>query len=330
LINIFAFSKILNKSLYLFCLLFFIHIVSPIQAKVFDFNLLKEKSRHHKFTAHSPSQINFYTKEAINYLDDLAIPFNNLKCAANDDFCWWVLFHVSIGESGNKQMKKFATSVPFNYHKNVFAGESHIAQYSAYWLLKRLPLNTILTDSQTINEYILRRDWVRDFWQNEDKEPSWYFMVNRFYTRLPQVSPVYPNTERACQGGHYLVGLSTQKHLYKPLFDYELRDYYFRLKQTIQTFKPQDLHNPVKADLISHGMETLCLSGHRELIDESIFYTSLYLVQTYSLEIERERKKYTSPEAFLKGNRELAYSTAELLGHFRNGLKVCAGFEKQL
>jgi len=314
--------------LYLAYLLIVINIISPLEAKVFDLSLLKEKTKQQNLPNQASSQIKFYTKEAISYLDELAIPFNNLKCEKNDEFCWWVLFHTSIGGSGNKQMQNFATSVPFNYTKNVFVGESHIAQYSSYYLLKKVSLNTVLKSGETLNEYIINRDWLKDFRQNADKEPSWYLIVNHFYKSLPEISPVY-NTERACQGGHYLVGVSTKKNIYQSLFDYELRDYYYRFKQAAQTFTPADLYNPYKADLLTHGLETLCLSGHLELIDEQLFYANLLLLQTYSIEIEKERKKYNTPEAFVKGNKELAYSTGEILGHFRNGLRVCSGMERQ-
>ena len=328
MINILAVLQIRRNLLCGVCLFIFINIFAPLKAKVFDLQALRDKTRHQNLDNRSSLQIKLYTKEAINYLDELAIPFDNLKCAKNDKFCWWVLFHTSIGASSNKQMQKFAVSVPFNYQKNVFVGESHIAQYSAYYLLKKVSLNTPLQSGQTLNEYIINRDWQKDFRQNADKEPSWYFMVNHFYRQLPEINPVY-NTERACQGGHYLVGLSTKKNIYPALFNHELRDYYFRLKQAAQTFTPADLYNPYKADLLTHGLETLCLSGHLELIDEQIFYANLLLLQSYSVEIEKERKKYNTPEAFVQGNKELAYSTGEILGHFRNGLKICSAVQKQ-
>ncbi|MDX1920666.1 MAG: hypothetical protein SFU25_08045 [Candidatus Caenarcaniphilales bacterium] len=276
-----------------------------------------------------PNEIRIYTAQAIRYLDGVSQKFSNLSCSVNDDFCWWFLLHVKIGEKGSRPMLEFARSVPIfgkprlrNNIENIFPGESHVFQYPAYWLLKGVPTNTLLRNGQTIEEYILNRDWERAFTKSSDKEPSWYWIGKAFYPQLPAFEEQFDPKEVACLGSHFLVGLSQSKRQ-SPVYTRYLEDYYYRLKQAMRVSPEIALKDPFKADLLMHYMETFCLAGRPDLIDKESFFYTLKFMEAYTKEFNREFAKSSSINSFVKADSEMAYATAEMLGHFRNGLRVC-------
>lgn len=271
------------------------------------------------------SKIREFTNEATGYLDRVAKNFDTLNCPVDDHFCWWFLFHIKIGESGSGPMTEFARSVPVKKANDSFVGEAHIFQYPSYWAIKGVKSSTKLKSGASIEDYVYSKDWLWLFANSPDPEPSWYLMGKHFYPDLPEVSASYRG-ETACLGSHYLVGLSSN-NANPALFKLKLNDYYERLHKAMQSPPEEAFKDPFKADLIAHAMETFCLSGRADLIDEETFLYTLKYLEVYSNEFDREIGRHTSLNDFVKRDSEIAYATAEMLGHFRNGLKVCAGIE---
>lgn len=309
--------RFFQNCFFFLCLLFYFFINSLSVEAIGDLKPAKVTK---------PNEIRVYTRQAISYLDSIASRFNHLNCRLEDDFCWWFLFHLKIGEQGSRPMTEFARSVPFlnkvGLTGNIFPGESHVFQYPAYWLLKGVPTNTILRNGRTVDDYIFSRSWDKVFKNSSDKEPSWYWIGRHFYPQLPQFQEHFDSDEVACLGSHYLVGLS-QEHRSNPVYGEYLEDYYYRLKQAMRVSPEIALKDPFKADLIMHYMETFCLSGRPDLIDQESFFYTLKFMEAYSKKLNREYPKYLTQNDFVRPELEIAYATAEMLGHFRNGLRVC-------
>jgi hypothetical protein len=274
-------------------------------------------------SSHGPAY--YDSLEAVSYLDKIAKNFDNLHCSSKDEFCWWFLFHIRIGDSGSQSMQRFAEQVPFQ-NSGHFMGEAHVFQYPAYWLMKRVNRSTNLQTGQTIDQFVKNRNWPEVFRNSKDKEPSWYLIGQKFYPSLPKVSPLY-SKEASCLGSHYLVGLSIDESN-SLIFDKQLNLYINKLRNVTQYDADEAIYDPFKADIVVHAPESLCLSGRRDLIDSDLFYYNLEFLEAFSNEFEKGFSKVNSPESFVKADSSIAYLTASVLGHFRHGLKVCAGIQQ--
>ena len=127
---------------------------------------------------------------ALKYLEQDAKYFAGLKCSRNDEFCWWFLFHIRIGDSGSHSMRKFITQTPISNTGNL-TGEGHIFQFPAYAILKGVSLDTELSNGLTLEEYIQNQDWLYKFQTSQDKEPSWYLIGQSLYSDLIPIQTAY-------------------------------------------------------------------------------------------------------------------------------------------
>jgi hypothetical protein len=272
----------------------------------------------------SKGQVANQVYSTLDHLNSLAAAFNGVQCAQSDKLCWWFLFHLAIGDSGNKSMQRFADQVPIST-QGIFTGEAHVFQYPAYWALKGVSPKTKLRNGQSLNNYIYQRNWLRAFAGNKDKEPSWYLIGQKFYRQLAPVTAVYYD-EKACSGSHYLLGLSASG-TNSALFYQQLFNYKNELKQVFYYPPEQALINPKQADLITHSLEALCLSGQREAIGGEQFVYTLHFLEHFYAIFSQQMVQAGDAQEFLKGNTDIVVLTADLLGHFRYGLKVCANLE---
>ena len=328
--NDISFEKQMKKrawDLVWFCL-FFITIcfvtlgsVTPLEAKE-DFAPTNKQTRSLKAF-----------NDNLAYLDRVARKFDSLSCAKNDVFCWWFLFHIRIGNTGSESMTRFAQKAYLSDDLDsdgfLFIGEGHIFQYPAYWLLKGVKSDTLLRAGYTFQDLIQNTDWPYIQQISADKEPSWYLMGRRFDSTLPKISPRYRGN-LACGGSHYLVGLSVNPR-HEELFEQELAEYMQNIDDAIQSFSETGMLDRQQSDLIAHAMETLCLSGRQDLISADLFWVSMAFTKQFKSDFESSFtaniNSNNSINAFVTPNHEIAYITAEMLGHFRNGLKVCYGIE---
>lgn len=277
-------------------------------------------------SSHVQAKIKLSTAQRINvaleYLDKDAEYFNHLKCSPMDEFCWWFLFHVRIGDSGAAPMQRLSSQIPISLNGNL-KGQGHIFQFPAYWLLKGVPPDALLTNGQTIDEYIKNTNWLYNFEISSDKEPSWYLIGQNFYPELYNISAEFEGP-LACGGSHYLVGLYAAGE--KQIFKKQLKIYLRNLEQAIEYTPEQVLADPHKADLIMHSFETLCLTGNRELIQEKLFSYNLLFLNHFQRQFDNLINSQASlqPKDLQNKNEDLAYALADMLGHFRYGLKICA------
>ncbi len=272
-------------------------------------------------------------QDNLAYLDRTAHKFDSLSCAKDDVFCWWFLFHIRIGDTGSEPMARFAQraylSDDLDSNGFLFIGEGHVFQYPAYWLLKGVKPETLLRAGYTFEDLIQNTNWPYVRQVSSDKEPSWYLIGRHFDSKLPRISPKYRGNI-ACAGSHYLVGLSVDsRHI--ELFDQELAEYMQNIDYAIQSFSETGLLDRQQSDLIAHAMETLCLSGRQDLISPDLFWVSMEFTKQFKSDFESSfavsLRSSNSLNGFVTPNHEIAYMTAEMLGHFRNGLKVCFGIE---
>jgi hypothetical protein len=265
------------------------------------------------------------TRSAIASLDETSHYFDDLRCSPYDSFCWWFLFHLSIGETGNKAMRHFAQRVPYKAD-GTFVGEAHVSQYSAYWFLKGIPSDTTLSTGETFNEHMYSTDWKNLFRQSTDKEPSWYLISEAFAPDLPKISPRYEK-EKSCMGSHYLIGLYADKSNRK-LYESYLQDYYYRVYEVLNVHPSQALTDETKSDLILHSFESFCLTGQKHLISKELFYYSIDLLNLYLKQLKQKMDQYPDPNSLIANDSEFIFLSGEVFGHFRNGLKVCSGVEQ--
>jgi len=304
--------------LWVACFFIFYAVCSGAEVQKYSYSQFPESKKN---TTSPKDKIRALTQEAILELDEIARVFDDLRCAADDHFCWWFLFHVRIGERGPTAMTQFVRSLPLNQPGRNFVGEAHLFQYPAYWAIKGVNPNTRLKSGLTIADYVYERNWAWDFATGADKEPSWYLMGRHFYPDLPNVSAQHKD-EKACLGSHYLVGLSVNKK-HRKLFELELDDYYQRLLEAMKGSPEEAFRDPFKADLIAHAMETFCLSGRVDLIDRQMFMYALRYLDVFKREFKQEFNN-SDVKNFVRADSEIAYATGEMLGHFRNGLRVCS------
>ncbi len=262
---------------------------------------------------------------AVKFLDSKAAKFQEIECSEKDLFCWWFLFHINIGNPGSSSMQGFAENIKV-LPNGKFTGEGHLFQYPAYWLLKGVPPETELSNGESLIEFIESEDWQKNLYLANDKEPSWYLIGERILPSLPRVDTNYSD-ETACMGSHYLVGLYAQNPD-SPLFRLELEKYKELLDEVMQTSPEEALSQPGKADILIHSFETLCLVDQRQIIDAKFFNYNMRFLEAFSRLINRDLRNASSPEQFVNSRSETAYLTAGMLGHFRYGLRVCAGFER--
>lgn len=284
-------------------------------------------------------------QEAIDFkLVEMANYFKSLKCGLSDHVCWWFLFHLAIGESSNDLMTKFAQKVPLRFSKELgygsFAGEAHIAQYPAYWLLKGVKLNTLLDSGQSIKDYLNNTPWEkvhidtisRTNTYNVNEELSWYWMAQALYPQLPVLTQS-THFESACGGGHHLSGLYFAQ---SPEFDDELEEFMQKINTMVLSknippaYQNYPYYELYKFYVLSHAFESLYLSKQQALIDDKLVDKAIKHIEAIYKHFLAVKVQVESPEQFLetiKADGTSHYYYGDTLGHFRFGLNLCSGKE---
>ncbi len=194
--------------------------------------------------------------------------------------------------------------------------------------MKKVPINTTLKNGETLENYIFSRNWLELFEDNLDKEASWYRVGQIYYPELPNVSVHLSKSEMSCLGSHYLIGSSLHPRKYAKQHKSLLKEFYFNLQNLVHSQNPTEaLHNPLSSDLIVHSYETFCLSNRKDLIDRKFFFYSLKYIEKFAQAFEQNFSGENSALDFIQTKSEIAYTTAEVLGHLRYGLKVCSAME---
>lgn len=284
-------------------------------------------------------------KQALGRLDEMGKYFSDLKCAKNDLPCWWFKFHVAIGETGPQSMTRFAHEVPLFYRPEFayghFAGEAHIAQYPAYWKMKGISEQTVLSSGQTLQEFIFQTPWEKIYYDtlhrthpvNINEELSWYSVLRSYH---PELKNIQQNTafESACAGGHHLTGLYYANDL---RYGAELNEFNGKVQDLIlakelpPAYKSYPYVDLLRFYVLSHLFETYYLTHNKALVDDELVDKAVAHINTIYKYFIAGKAKFNTPEEFvaeIKSGGFSLYYYGDTLGHFRYGLKLCAGMEK--
>jgi|GEM_PF-4922964 len=299
-------------------------------------NQEKIKLQNHK------QKLLFKLAREIRELDFLAKDFLDLECKNNEDFCWWFKFNLALGETGKKEISKFARSVPFYFYRDLnygsFLGEAHIFQYPAHFLIKGIEPNLKLKSNQTIKEYLEFTNW-RNVFQDAmlGKHPkytnwelSWYWLGRKSsgLSSLGQIEAnFFKNGTLACDGAFYLAGTS-----YYNQSDFERYALVFedKIKEMLINFPEarQFDRKLYEFFLVSYLLEGYSLAGKQNLISEETLDYVIKFTQNFRKKFYLKTKTYTSSREFLEKDQEFAYFTTCVLGHLRYGAKLYLGIEK--
>ena len=279
--------------------------------------------------------------KSMQKLDEMANYFKKLKCGLSDNVCWWFLFHLSIGEPDTELMTKFAQKVPLRFSSELgygsFAGEAHITQYPAYWLLKGVSLNTNIDSGQSIKQYLNSTPWEKVYTDtvnktntyNVNEELSWYWMARSVY---PSLKPLEQTSsfESACGGGHHLSGLYFSQ---SPEFTTELNEFMSKVhtmvlsKNIPKAYKNYPYYELYRFYVLSHAFEGLYLTKQQALIDDRLVNKAIEHIETIYSHFLQTKATVNNPQEFfeyIKSDGTSHYYYGDTLGHFRFGLNLCS------
>ena len=283
-------------------------------------------------------------KKELLELDILAKSFLDLNCSTIEqtDFCWWFKFNLALGETGSQKIREFAQSVPVYFYPepgySVFAGEAHIFQYPAHFLLKGLRANLQLDSGESLAEYVEQTNWQSVFEdasiglhpQYTNRELSWYWLGRASYSKkkLRQIEAnLLQNSPLSCDGAFYLAGLM----YYKPE---EFKRYAWafqeKIKKMIADFPEarQFDRRLYQFFLATYLLEGYSLAGKEELVSKETIAYLIKFIRNFRKEFEQRKKNHASAESFIENDPEFAYVSTCILGHLRYGAKVYLGIEK--
>ncbi|HEY9886493.1 MAG TPA: hypothetical protein V6C96_04455 [Vampirovibrionales bacterium] len=297
-------------------LLFFIFTLFTCSLQVSSGSLFKQK------------QVFQSSIQALNYLDQIALYFEELECERSDAFCWWFKFHKSIGDNGPRSSIEFANSVPSKANSKFntfFVGESHVFQYPAYWLVKGVPLSTKLSSGKTLKQFIEEHNWEQLLQKEED---SWYQLGN-YFLKQPSSNSTTLNSDNinyACGGSHKIIASYLTS---KSSFQKELNEFLAKLEKGKDSHPSVILNKPQIIDPFFHSFEVLCSTINEDKFSLEQIQYHFNLLQAFSSEFERSFTSSASLKSFINEENEIAYTTAEMLGHYRYGLRLCINSTKE-
>ncbi len=283
-------------------------------------------------------------QEAINKLDKMSAYFSNLQCKPDDAQCWWYTFHLAIGDTGPASMTRFAQKVPYkNFDKlgyGSFKGEAHVAQYPGYWLLKGVNTNTKLRSGSTLNEYIKNTPWSKVYTDtvkkinpvNINEELSWYWITRSFYPQLKKLEQT-THFEDSCGGGHHITGMYYNN---TPESKNELKGFMKKINGLVLSDTvPPEYKNYPYVDLyrfyvLSHAFESLYFTRNENLVSPKLVQKAVEHTNLMYGYFQNGKAQYADPENFFEKIRSEGYAIyyyGDTLGHFRYGLKICAGVD---
>lgn len=346
----------------------FLFVFSPVQSKELNNSSLNSQLKINT-TENTNLNINEAQVEAVERLiarlDALSKKFSSgLHCEKDDYFCWWFLFHLNIGREGNGGMQSFAHSVPIitkykdgqiiekegkKYKEidyEIFAGEAHIFQMPAYWILKGVPLSLRLSNGRTLREYIRQTDWekvlsdvlIKKNTNYINPELSWYNLGRQRVEWLPELSALseeeFPKDQISCGSSHELASE-------RPVSEERLVNYSAKIKNMLENVQPTDV-DLESLFLATHVLEAYSLIGRRDLIDQELLDFELRFGDDMIDKFERNLKELKrempldgidefdenfNANAFLEKFPDASYGFADLFGHFLFGLRLYLGKE---